>query len=144
MTHTITRTVKLNQPTQAYRITGRGRNKTAHEIPVSKALNDVRRLITLIHDEVQSRLTLTQAYEDKAKINDYQAWAREIDTERDRGTTNQIVQEPYEPGYGLIRLASLMRSRSSPGSHGSSSVIMPRSSKRGIVTRGISLKLDGR
>lgn len=58
MTHTITRTVKLNQPTQAYQITGRGRNKTAHEIPVSKALNDVRRLITLIHDEVQSRLTL--------------------------------------------------------------------------------------
>lgn len=98
MTHTITRTVKLNQPTQAYQITGRGRNKTAHEIPVSKALNDVRRLITLIHDEVQSRLTLTQAYEDKAKINDYQAWAKEIDTERDRGTTNQIVQVAIRAG----------------------------------------------
>lgn len=87
MSHVITRSIRLNQPHTTLIITGRGRNKTTHEVPVPEALKDIQRLITLTHDQVQSRLNLNQAYEDKALLNDYQAWAKEIDAEYDRATT---------------------------------------------------------
>lgn len=103
MSHVITRSIRLNQPHTTLIITGRGRNKTTHEVPVPEALKDIQRLITLTHDQVQSRLNLNQAYEDKALLNDYQAWAKEIDAEYDRATTTQLVQSAIRAGITIPR-----------------------------------------
>lgn len=98
MSHKITRTIKLNKPTQAYIVTGRGKNKTATLTAIQDAANDITQLITLVHDEVQSQLNLPQAYHDKALLKDYQAWAEEFDAEHNRSTTNQIVQVAIRSG----------------------------------------------
>lgn len=101
MPHTTTRTIRLNQPLTAYEVTGRGKNKTTHEISLNEALNDIRQLITLVHDHIQSRLTLTRAYQDKALLNDYVSWAKEIDAQYDRNTTTQIVQSAIRAGITI-------------------------------------------
>lgn len=101
MPHTITRSIRLNQPHTALETTGRGKNKTTHEVPVPEALKDIQRLITLTHDQTQSRLNLHQAYDDKASLNDYQSWAREIDAEYDRATTSQLVQAALRAGLTI-------------------------------------------
>lgn len=101
MPHTTTRTIRLNQPLTAYEVTGRGKNKTTHEISLNEALNDIKQLITLVHDHIQSRLTLTRAYQDKALLNDYSSWAKEIDAQYDRNTTTQIVQSAIRAGITI-------------------------------------------
>ena len=101
MSHVITRSIRLNQPHTTLITTGRGRNKTTHVTPVPEALQDIQRLITLTHDQVQSRLNLTQAYHDKGLLNDYQSWAKEIDAEHDRATTSQSVQVALRAGITI-------------------------------------------
>lgn len=103
MSHVVTRSIRLNQPHTALITTGRGKTKTTHEVPVPEALQDIQHLITLTHDQVQSRLNLHQAYEDKARLNDYQAWAKEIDAEYDRATTSQLVQAAIRAGITIPR-----------------------------------------
>ena len=103
MTHTLTRTVKLNQPTQAYETRGKGKNKNAVEIPVTEALNDINKLITLKHNIVQGELdNLPHAQAQRRAINDYLTYHEEIDHEAgDRNFTKLPVQVALRAGIDL-------------------------------------------